>query len=283
MTQHKIAFQGAYGAFSDLACRAAYPDLKTVPCASFYDALKAVSDGHTDLAMIPVENTIAGRVADVHALLPEFDLHIIGEHFEPISHNLLGIPGTKIDDVQNVFSHVHALPQCRQIIRKYGLKKHVFADTASSAMHVAEVGEKQNAAIASTLAAEIYNLDIIERDIQDNQKNTTRFLVLSAYEETPEFEVEKEYITTLLFRCRNISAALYKCLGGFATNGINLTRLESYVDDQFGSAEFFCDVQSHYQTDQYQAALEELQFYAETVRHLGTYSASPFRRATTDF
>ena len=271
-----IAFQGAHGAYSDMSCRAVFPDLETLPCDSFDQAFRAVMDGRSDLAMIPVDNTIAGRVADVHHLMPQGDLFIIGEHFQPINHMLLGLPGTKLGDVKHVHSHVHAIPQCRKFLNKLQVKSHVHADTAGAAKEIAAKGDAQHAAIASELAAEIYNLEILERDIEDQAHNVTRFLILSTEPHFPDPD-EDDVITSLLFEVRNIPASLYKALGGFATNGLSMTKLESYVDEQFQAARFFCDIEGHHESPSFQRALEELGFFAKDVKLLGTYKAHPFR------
>jgi prephenate dehydratase len=274
----KIAFQGAHGAFSDLACRTVFPKLETVPCHSFDDAFAAVQNGEADLAMIPVDNTIAGRVADVHHLLPKSGLFIIGEHFQPVQHNLLGIKGAKIADLQHVHSHVHAIPQCRKLINSLGLKAHVHADTAGAASDVAAKNDKAHAAIASSLAAQIYGLDILQENIQDKDRNTTRFLILSPEPQTPELTEDTDILTTLIFEVRNIPAALYKSLGGFASNGMSLAKLESYVDENFQAALFYCDVEGHPDSRAFKLALEELGFYAKDVKFLGAYKAHSFRK-----
>lgn len=282
MTQNpkKIAFLGLHGTYSDLACRTAYPDLETLPCASFEDAFLAVENGDTDLAMIPVDNTLAGRVADVHSLLPHAGLHIIAEHFQPVRHALLGTKGAKITDVQHVHSHIHALPQCRTKIRELNVEKHVHADTASAAAHVAKYEDPSQAAIASSLAAKIYDLDILVEDIQDADHNTTRFVVLSRDPVVPVYDEDMpntDVLTSFFFRVRNIPAALYKSLGGFATNGINMAKLESYVDKNFQAAQFYCEVEGHPESRALTLAIEELHFYANEVRILGTYPKHPFR------
>ncbi len=272
----KIAFQGALGAYSDLACRTVFPDLETLPCNAFDDAFSAVLDGRADLAMIPVDNTIAGRVADVHHLMQAGDLFIIGEHFQPINHCLLGPKGAKKDNLKHVYSHIHALPQCRKLIKALGLNTHVHADTASAAEYVAALKDKEHGAISSSLAAEIYGLEILEESVQDEHHNTTRFLTLS-----PEPLIPAKNITTissLLFEVRNIPAALYKSLGGFATNGLSLTKLESYVDEEFQAAQFYCDVAGHPESEAFKLALEELSFYAKDVKVLGAYPAHSFRK-----
>lgn len=278
----RIAFQGFPGAYSDLACRAAFPGWQTVPCASFHDAFKAVRDNEADLAMIPVDNTLAGRVADVHLLIPGGELYIIGEHFQPIAHALLGVKGAKARDIRHVHSHIHAIPQCRNLIARMGLKPHVHADTAGAAEEIARRGDPEHAAIASTLAAEIYGLEIIEENIQDADHNTTRFLVLSPEAKIPPYDPDNEansaILTSLIFEVRNIPAALYKALGGFATNGISLAKLESYVGEGFKVARFYCDVEGHPHSRAMKLALEELNFFASAVKLLGTYPAHPFRK-----
>ena len=272
----KISFQGAIGAYSDLACRNLFPNIETIPCVSFEDAFKAVSEKKADLAVIPVDNTIAGRVADVHHLIPNGDLFIIGEYFMPIRHALLGIKGSEIQDLEYVHSHVHAIPQCRKKIRELGLKENIHADTAGAAHEIAERNDKKHCAIASELAAEIYGLDILINVVQDADHNTTRFLILGQEPEIPE-EIEG-VITSLIFEVRNIPAALYKALGGFATNGLSFTKLESYVDPQFKSAKFFCDIEGHPDSESFKLALEELGFYAADVKFLGAYKAHEFRK-----
>jgi prephenate dehydratase len=272
-----ISFQGALGANSDLACRAMFPGMETVPCHGFEDAFNAVDDGRADLAMIPVDNTLAGRVADVHHLIPKRGLHIIGEYFLPIRMDLMGVPGTKLEDVKHVHSHIHALPQCSKLIKSLNLEKHVSADTARAAQEVAERGDKTHAAIAATFAAEIYGLDILKSDVQDAEHNTTRFLVWAREPNMPPLSSTDMIMTSFMFRVRNIPAALYKALGGFATNGINMTKLESYVDEHFQAAQFLCDVEGHPDNRNLQLALEELSFFAAELRILGTYPAHPFR------
>ena len=274
----KIAFQGAKGAYSDMACRTVFPTLETVPCNSFDQAFRSVQDGKADLAMIPIDNTIAGRVADVHHLMPDSDLYIIGEHFQPIRHTLLGLKGAKKEGLKHVHSHVHAIPQCRKMIKRLGLEAHVHADTAGAAEEIAKLNDPAHAAIASDLAAEIYDLEIFENNVQDEHHNTTRFLILSPEPEIPDENVQT--ITSLLFSARNIPAALYKCLGGFATNNLGMSKLESYVDPNFQAAQFFCDIEGHPDHDDFKLALEELGFYATDVKFLGAYPAHPFRANT---
>lgn len=273
----KIAFQGAAGANSDLACRAMFPEMETLPCHGFEDTFKAVKDGRADLAMIPVDNTLAGRVADVHHLIPKGGLFIVGEHFEPIRMVLMGAKGAKLEDVKHVYSHIHALPQCRKMIKELKLEAHVAADTARAAAEVALWNDKTKAAIAAPLAAEIYGLKILKKDIQDAAENTTRFLVWSREHHIPPAGKDL-LITSFMFRVRNIPAALYKALGGFATNGVNITKLESYVDEKFQVAQFLCDVEGHPDDRSLALALEELNFFVEEIRMLGTYPAAAFRK-----
>jgi prephenate dehydratase len=278
MNYKSIAFQGMLGAYSDLACRAAYPDLETVPCVSFDEAFRAVKEERADLAMIPVDNTLAGRVADVHFLMPNSGLHIIGEHFQAIPHCLLGLRGAKIEELTDVFSHVHAIPQCRKFIKKHNLNSHVCGDTARAAADIKKGNDRTQAAIASELAAEIYDLEILQKDVQDSDHNTTRFLVLSRNKWVPDNNTEHRFLTSFVFEVRNIPAALYKALGGFATNNVQMVKLESYVDKHFNVARFYADVEGHTETRPLQLAFEELNFFAKSVAILGTYPAHPFRK-----
>ncbi len=271
-----IAFQGVRGAYSDVACRSVFPSLETVPCASFDEAFRCVSEGEADLAMIPVDNTIAGRVADVHHLMPHWDLFIIGEHFQPINHMLLGVKGAKIEDIKHVHSHVHAIPQCRNVLKDLKVEAHVHGDTAGAAQEIATRGDKAHGAVASELAAQIYGLDILKRDVEDHSRNVTRFLILSAEPDFPALEAE-DVMTSLLFEVRNQPASLYKALGGFATNGLSMTKLESYVDENFHAARFYCDVEGHPESLPFQRAVEELGFFSADVKLLGAYLAHPYR------
>ena len=280
MTKDKyntIAFQGMAGAYSDLACREAFPEMKTVPSVSFDAAFRAVRNIEADLAMIPVDNTLAGRVADVHNLIPNGELFIIGEHFQPIRHCLLGLPGATIEGLTDVHSHVHAIPQCKNYIDAHKLERHVVADTAKGASDVKKWGDITQAAIGSELAAGIYGLEILERDIQDADHNTTRFLVFARENDIPTFDPFQRYITSFLFEVRNIPAALYKALGGFATNGVQMVKLESYVDKHFNVARFYADVEGHIDERPLKLALEELDFFAKRVLNLGTYPVHEFR------
>jgi prephenate dehydratase len=277
MTKQKIAYQGEPGANSDIACRDMFPDHEPMPCATFEDALGAIRDGSADLGMIPIENSLAGRVADIHHLLPASGLHIIGEYFLPIRFQLLGLPDARIEAVTDIYSHVHALGQCRKIIRRLGARGHVAGDTAGSARQVAEWGDPKKASLATRLAGEIYGLKVLESDVEDEKHNTTRFVVLSR---TPQWaeQGEPNLVTTFVFRVRNVPAALYKALGGFATNGVNMTKLESYmVDGQFTATQFLADVDGHPDDAGLKFALEELSFFTRELRILGVYRAHPFR------
>lgn len=279
MSQRIIAFQGCKGAYSDLACRAVYPDDETLPCASFEEAFAAVREGKADLAMIAVENSIAGRVADVHQLLPQGGLHIIGEHYQPVVHHLLALPGTKLGDVKIVHSHVQALSQCRNFLQKNNLRPVVQSDTAGSAEALAKSREPHVAAIASALAGTIYGLESLAADIADMRGNTTRFIILSRDAQAPKVGAGP-CVTTMIFRVRSVPAALYKALGGFATNGVNITKIESYlVDGNFTAAQFYLDVEGHPEETPMRLALEELAFFAHEVSILGVYPAHAFRRA----
>ena len=273
----KIAFQGEPGANSHIACHQAYPDYQAVPCPTFEDAFAAVETGEAALGMIPIENSVAGRVADIHHLMPTSGLHIVAEWFLPIRHQLLAPKGAKLDAIRSVESHVMALGQCRNIIRRLGLKTIVAADTAGSAREVAERGDKTRAAIASSLAAEIYGLEILAENIEDETHNTTRFVVL-AREANWAKQGSGPLVTTFVFRVRNLPAALYKALGGFATNGVNMTKLESYmVDGEFFATQFYADVDGHPDDTGLAFALEELKFFSREFRVVGVYPGHPFR------
>jgi prephenate dehydratase len=278
----KIAFQGEPGANSHIAIAEAYPDAEPLPCATFEDALAAISSGDAALGMIPIENSVAGRVADIHHLLPRSGLFIVGEWFLPVRHQLMAVRGAKLSEIKSVESHVHALGQCRRIIRKLGIKPLVAADTAGSARDIAERGDKFVAAIASKLAAEIYGLDILAEDVEDESHNTTRFVLL-AREEKWAPRGSGPLVTTFVFRVRNLPAALYKAMGGFATNGVNMTKLESYmVDGNFFATEFYADVEGHPDDRNLQLALEELKFFSRELRIVGVYPGHPFRATFTE-
>lgn len=272
----KIAFQGALGANSDMACRAVYPHCQPLPCAEFEDAFAAVREGRADLAMIPIENSVAGRVADVHHLLPEGGLHIIGEHYQPITHHLLALPGAKLSDIKRVESHVQALAQCRDWLRKKHIKAVIHPDTAGAAADIAKRGDKTVAAIAPELAGKIYGLKSLASNIANYKDNTTRFIILAKKPKVPPRTVPS--VTTFVFRVRSIPAALYKALGGFATNGINITKIESYlVGGHFSKAQFRLDVEAHPANKPLKLAFEELSFAAHDVKILGTYPAHKYR------
>jgi prephenate dehydratase len=272
-----IVFQGEPGANSHIACRDVYPDCAPVPCPTFEDAFAAVAAGDADLGMIPIENSVAGRVADIHHLMPTSGLHIIGEYFLPIRHQLMAPRGATLDDIKTVESHVMALGQCRNVIRRLGLRRIVAADTAGSAREVAERKDKTRAAIASRLAAEIYGLDILAEDVEDEAHNTTRFIVLARQPQKPQ-PGNGPVITTFVFEVRNIPAALYKALGGFATNGVNMTKLESYmIEGNFFATQFYADVEGHPEDRNLALALAELEFFSKELKILGVYPAHPFR------
>ncbi|URK86491.1 prephenate dehydratase [Rhizobium sp. RCAM05350] len=276
---NRISFQGDYGANSDMACRDMFSDMEPLPCQTFEDAFLAVENGEADLAMIPIENTIAGRVADIHHLLPESRLHIIGEYFMPIRFQLMVLPGVSRDEIRTVHSHIHALGQCRKIVRANGWKPVVAGDTAGAAKLVAEMGDRSMAALAPRLAADLYKLEIIAENVEDTENNVTRFVVLSRDPKDIKRQTEKEVIvTTFVFNVRNIPAALYKALGGFATNGINMTKLESYqLGGKFIATQFYADIEGHPDDAHVRQALDELRYFSEKVRILGSYAAHPMR------
>lgn len=277
MSNKRIVFQGEPGANSHIACHEAYPGFEAVPCPTFEDAFAAVSNGEAELGMIPVENSVAGRVADIHHLMPTSGLKIAAEFFLPIRHQMLGVKGARLSDIRSIESHVMALGQCRNIIRRMGLKPIVAADTAGSAREIAERGDKSRAAIASRLAAEIYGLDILQEDIEDEAHNTTRFIVLSR-DVSWTARGNGPVITTFVFRVRNVPAALYKAMGGFATNGVNMTKLESYmVEGNFFATQFYADVEGHPDDRLLALALDELAFFSKELTILGVYPAHPFR------
>jgi prephenate dehydratase len=277
-----IAFQGAPGAYSDLACRQVYPQMTTLPCAAFEDAIAAVRESRAALAMLPIENSVAGRVADIHHLMPDSGLNIIGEHFQRVNHHLLAPKGATLAGLKVVRSHVHALSQCRKLIRELGLKAVIAADTAGAAAEIAERGDPTVAAIASELAGQIYGLVPLKENIEDADHNTTRFLIV-AREPRPVARDNGSVITTFVFRVRNVPAALYKALGGFATNGINMTKLESYMlGGRFTATQFYADVEGHPEDRPLKLALDELRFFTHEVKILGVYPGHPFRRGMGD-
>ena len=273
----KIAYQGEPGANSHIACSEMFPSMTPWPCAAFEDALSAVTTGEAQLAMIPIENSIAGRVADIHHLLPASGLHIIGEHFLPIRFQLMAPNNATFDCITDVYSHVHAIGQCRKIVRQMGAKPHVAGDTAGAARQVAEWGDPTKAALAPRLAAEVYGLKILAEDVEDEKHNTTRFVILSKAA-APAPAGRTKTLTTFVFDVRNIPAALYKALGGFATNGVNMTKLESYmVGGSFSATMFLADIEGHPSDAPVARALEELKYFSTELRVLGVYAASPLR------
>ena len=279
MTTGSIAFQGVPGAYSDLACRKAYPQMIPLPCETFEATIDAVREGQARLAMLPCENSLAGRVPDIHSLLPESGLSIVGEHFERVEHCLLGVPGASLGQVRRVHSHAVALGQVRRLLREHDMSPVVEADTAGSAALVAKWMRPEDAAIASALAAELYGLDILLRNVEDAAHNTTRFYVAAREPQIPRPEAPGS-MTSFVFRVRNVPAALYKALGGFATNGINMTKLESYmVGGHFTATQFLCDVEGHPEHPNLRRALEELAFFSREIRVLGVYPAARFRLA----
>ena len=279
MSKLKIAFQGEPGANSDIAAREVYPDCEPLPCATFEDALAAISNGEAELGMIPIENSIAGRVADIHHLLPHANLHIVGEHFLPIHFNLMAPKGASLKTVKSVESHIHALGQCRRFIRQHGYKAVIAADTAGAARHISETSDVTRAALAPALAAKIYGLDILAQNVEDEAHNTTRFVILSREDKRAK-PGNGAVVTTFVFRVRNLPAALYKAMGGFATNGVNMTKLESYmIEGNFFATMFYSDVEGHPDDPPLARALEELGFFTQpgSLKILGVYPAHPFR------
>ncbi|MCH2458032.1 MAG: prephenate dehydratase [Henriciella sp.] len=277
--QGRIAYQGEPGANSHIACNETYPDMEPVACKTFEDVLSLVERGDADLAMIPVENTIAGRVGDIHHLLPGTTLNIIGEHFMPIRFQLMALPGVELSQIRQAHSHIMALGQCRAFMREHGIEPIVAADTAGAARIVKELGEQTTAAIAPELAAEVYGLNILARDIEDAEHNTTRFVIM-APDPLEHEDVGDDAVTSFLFQVRNIPAALYKAMGGFATNGVNMTKLESYqIDGSFTATQFYAEIEGHPDERRVQLALEELRFFSTSLKIMGVFPASAARYA----
>ena len=273
----KIAFQGELGAYSHLACIEAAPDHNPVACRTFESAMEQVNASECHLAMIPIENSVAGRVADIHYLLGGYDLKIYSEHFQEINHQLMVKPGASLDTIKNVRSHSMAIGQCHAAIKKYNLDVIIMADTAGSAKFISEQGTMEDSAIASTLAADTYGLDIVDTNIQDMKNNTTRFLIMSK-ELQQERNENLSYLTSCIFEVKSVPSALYKALGGFATNGVNLTKLESFiVDGDFNKAQFYIDLDGHVEDQSVKGALEELSFYTEKLKVLGVYPKHSYR------
>ncbi|HEY0212981.1 MAG TPA: prephenate dehydratase [Paenirhodobacter sp.] len=272
-----IAFQGEPGAYSHQACRDARPGMEVLPCRTFEDVIEAVRKGDADLAMLPIENSTYGRVADIHSLLPTSGLHIIDEAFVRVHINLLALPGTRLEAVESAMSHTVLLGQCRNFLQAHNINRIIGADTAGSARIIAQQGDPKVAALASELAGEIYGLDCIARHIEDKQDNTTRFLIMSR---TPDLKKRGHgrMMTTFVFRVRNIPAALYKALGGFATNGVNMSKLESYmVEGNFTATQFYADIEGHPDDSNVRLALDELRYFTSNVSLLGVYPADPRR------
>jgi prephenate dehydratase len=277
MSKLKVAFQGEPGANSDIAAREVYPGCEPMPCPTFEDALASVQNGKADLGMIPIENSTAGRVADIHHLLPHAKLHIVGEHFLPIHFNLMAPKGATLKTIKSVESHIHALGQCRRFIRKHGYKPVIAADTAGAARHISETSDVTRGALAPKLAAKIYGLNVLAENVEDEDHNTTRFVILSRKRQLAR-PGSGPVVTTFVFRVRNLPAALYKAMGGFATNGVNMTKLESYmIEGNFFATMFYADVEGHPDDVGLAFALEELKFFSRELIILGVYPAHPFR------
>lgn len=273
----KITFQGALGAYSHIACTELFPGSDYIPSDTFEQAMELVQNGEADYAVIPVENSNAGRVSDVHFLLPKTDLTIIGEHFLRVEHQLLAIPGTKLEEIEAAASHPQALAQCSEFLKQHKIKALSRIDTAKSCERIVETEDKTRAAIASKLAAKIYGLSILASNIENDTRNTTRFLIMSKNKSMPKDDGSK-FVTSLVFKVKNIPAALYKALGGFATNGVNITKIESYVvNGNFISAQFYVEIESHPEAPEFKRAFEELKFYSESIHFLGTYKAASAR------
>ena len=274
----RVVFQGEPGSYSHLAAREALPHCEAVAAPTFEDAFAAIREGAVDLGLIPIENSLHGRIADIHHLLPDAPLYILGEHFHRVRHQLLAVQGATLCSIKTVVSQEPALGQCRKIIQELGLKRQLWADTAGAARHVADTKDKSLAAVASSLAAEIHRLVVLRADVEDADHNVTRFLIMSR---TPEDAVNngEHVITTFIFRVRNVPAALYKALGGFATNGVNMTKLESYqLEGSFNATQFYADIDGHPEERNVRLALEELQFFTSSLKVLGVYPAHPFRK-----
>ena len=274
----RIAFQGELGAYSHQACRETYPDMEPVPCPTFEDAIALVRQGDAKLAMLPIENSLYGRVADIHHLLPSSELYIIREHFVPIRLQVLGVPGARLADIKEAQSHTVALGQCRKFLKTHGIKPITGGDTAGSAVQVAEAAAKTRAAIASTLAGELNGLEVLAADIEDADHNTTRFLAMSRQKIEAD-RLDGDTMTSFVFEVRNVPAALYKAMGGFATNGVNMVKLESYmVNGSFTATRFYAEVEGHPDDRPVELALDELGFFCKQLKVLGVYPASGYRK-----
>ena len=278
MKTNSFAFQGVNGAYSEQAGKNVFPEAKSLPCSTFEEMFACVRNNKADIALVPIENSQAGRVADTQRLIPDSDLNIIGEYFLEVRHNLLAIPGAKINDIKKIHSHEQGIAQCRNNIIRLNKEMIIAADTAGSAKKISELNKKEDAAIASVLAAEIYNLDILEENFQDAEYNVTRFLIMSKNKSSIESN-ESDLLTTLVFVVRSIPASLYKCLGGFASNGINITKLESYIHPQgFDVAQFYIDFEGHPDNKSVKLAFEEMKFFCKEIKVLGVYKKSEFRK-----
>ena len=275
----KIAFQGELGAYSHIAAKELFNDSEIKACATFEETFKLAYDDASYKIIIPIENSLAGRVADIHYLLPKYKLQIYAEHFQKVEHNLLVLPSSKLSDIEFVRSHAQAIGQCQKMITKNNFKNIVSADTAGSAKDLANNKESNIAAIASKLSAEIYNLKILEKNVEDEKGNVTRFLIMGKNVHQPNYVKDKKFITSCIFRLKSIPSALYKCLGGFATNQINMTKLESFsVKNTFDQANFYLDFEGHLEEKRVKIAMEELGFHTQSLDVLGVYEASNYRK-----
>lgn len=280
MTKKIVAFQGVLGAYSHMAAQASLPDYEVMPCSSFSEMMEMVRNGDADKAMVPVENSTAGRVADIHHLLPKSGLKIAAEHFQPVNHQLLGIKGAVLRDITHAHSHEQALAQCRESLEANGILPVTHADTAGAAQDIAAKGDKHHAAIASRLAAQTYGLDILSENFEDMASNTTRFLIMAPDAPIATYDPAAKFVTTMVFRVRSVPAALYKALGGFATNGVNMTKIESYMlGGKLSAVQFYVDCEAHIEDPAMVHALDELAFYCESdaLQILGSYPADKIR------
>lgn len=279
-----IAYQGIQGAYSHLAYKNVFPDSLAIPCDTFQDALQLVENNKADLAMIPIENSSAGRVEEIYRLIPKMSLHILDEHFEAVKHCLLALKGANIEDIKYVSSHPQALAQCHKKLRKHHFEVIAKFDTAGAAQELKELNDKEHAAVASNLAAQLYNLQILDDNFGDYEGNTTRFLILSKENIVPIYDKDISYITSLVFNVRNIPSFLYKALGGFATNGINLIKLESYsMTGCMDASQFHVDIDGHIDENRLKLALDELKFFADEVKILGVFKRDPYRDIMNSF
>ncbi len=279
MKKNKIAFQGEQGAYSHIACEVLFKDAVIKACPTFEETFRTAYDDENYKIVVPIENSLAGRIADIHYLLPKYKLQIYAEHFQIVEHNLLVKQNADLKDIKYVRSHAQAIDQCQNIIQKYKFKTIISADTAGSARELSKNEDKSIAAIASKLSAKIYNLKVLMENIEDESQNVTRFLIMGREVKQPEYQKDKKYITTCIFRVKSVYAALYKCLGGFATNQVNLTKLESFsVKNTFDQTNFYLDVEGHIEQIQVQKALEELGFHTQSLNILGVYETSAFRQ-----